>query len=179
MNKVRSLCIALVCSALLSGCYQSATPLIAANTGDFPFGADTRYTAFEWNADMRQWDASEPGSVKRDGNHYVQAADGGAPSDATPFVLKSIGGGFYIGQEEADSRFVYDLLKIEGATVYEYALSCSDSDQPLAAQGLIDQITTEGVVGKICTVSSFAKLTQVFRTMQDRQPKAKFVMQRQ
>jgi len=180
MIKVRPLCMALVCSALLSGCYQSTTPLIAAGTSDFPFGARTRYTAFEWDADMKQWEMSEPGSTSRDGDHYVQLADGSSPADATPFTLKSIGGGFYIGQEEADSRYVYDLLKIDGDTVYEYALSCDDeSGQPFVMQGLIDSITTEGVLGKICTVSSFDKLARVFRTIQEqRQPKAKFVIQR-
>jgi len=179
MNRLRNVAIAFLCSTLLSACYQSAAPLIAAGTGDFPFAAKLRYTAFEWNAEMRQWEPSEPGTTSREGDHYVQIVDGGAPSDTTPFTLKSIGGGFYIGQEESDSHYNYDLLKIEGDIVYEYALSCSESDRPFLAQGLIDAIAMEGVVGNVCTVSNFDKLAAVFRAgAGSRQPKAKFVIQR-
>jgi hypothetical protein len=179
MNRLRNVAIAFLCSALLSACYQSAAPLIAPGAGDFPFGASLRYTAFEWNAEMKQWEPDEPGSTSREGDHYVQAADGSAPGDATPFTLKSIGGGFYIGQEQADSHYNYDLLKIEGDTVYEYALSCSESDRSFLAQGLIDAIEMEGVVGNVCTVSNFDKLATVFRAgAESRQPKAKFVIQR-
>jgi hypothetical protein len=179
MNRLRNVAIAFLCSALLSACYQSAAPLIAPGAADFPFGARLRYTAFEWNIEMRQWEPSEPGSTSREGDHYVQTADGSTPGDVTPFTLKSIGDGFYIGQEEADSHYTYDLLKIEGDTVYEYALSCSESDQTFVVQGLIDAIAMEGVVGNICTVSSLDKLARVFRAVaESRQPKAKFVIQR-
>ena len=109
----------------------------------------------------------------------MQLADGGAPGDATPFILKSIGGEFYIGQEEANSRYVYDLLKIEGDIVYEYAMSCDESDRKFVAQGLIDEIKMEGLLGNTCTVSSFDKLAQVLRAIaENRQPKAKFVIER-
>ncbi len=104
MNRLRNVAMACLCSTLLSACYQSAAPLIAPGAGDFPFAAPLRYTAFEWNAEMKQWEPSEPGATTREGDHYVQTPDGGAPTDATPFMLKSIGGGFYIGQEEADSH---------------------------------------------------------------------------
>ena len=178
MNRLRNVAIALMCAMLLPGCYQSAAPLIASGTGDFPFGAPNRYTAFEWNAEMRQWESSEPGSLTREGDHYVQTPDGSAPTDATPFTLKNIGNGLYIGQEEADGHYNYDLLKIEGDTVYEYALNCSESDRAFIARGLIDAIAMEGVVGNVCTVSNFDKLATVFRENASRQPKAKFVIQK-
>ena len=114
----------------------------------------------------------------RDGDHYVQTPDGSAPGDATPFTLKSIGGGFYIGQEEADSHYVYDLLKIEGDTIYEYGLTCDDAARPFQSQGLIDTIETAGLLGSTCTVSNFDKLAQVFRAAAGRQPKAKFIIAR-
>jgi hypothetical protein len=179
MTRLRNVAIAVLCSALLSACYQSTAPLIAPGTADFPFGAQFRYTAFEWNTEMKQWEPDEPGSTSREGDHYVQASDGSPPSDASPFTLKSIGGGFYIGQEESDSHYNYDLLKIDGDTVYEYALSCGESDRTFLAQGLIDKIAIEGVLGNVCTVSNFDKLAAVFRAgAQSRQPKAKFVIQR-
>jgi hypothetical protein len=153
-------------------------PLISPGTADYPFAAPLRYTAFEWNAEMRQWDPSEPGSTTREGDHYVQTPDGSAPTDATPFTLKAIGNGLYIGQEEADSHYNYDLLKIEGDTIYEYALTCSESDRAFIAQGLIDGIESQGVVGNVCTVSNFDKLARVFRESASRQPKAKFVIQK-
>lgn len=178
MNRLRNVAIVFLCSASLSACYQSTAPLIAPGAGDFPFGARVRYAAFEWNVEMRQWEPSEPGSTSREGDHYVQAADGSAPGNVTPFTLKGIGGGFYIGQEEADSHYTYDLLKIEGDIVYEYALSCSESDRTFVAQGLIDTIAMEGVVGDVCTLSNFDKLARVFRAVaESRQPKAKFVIQ--
>ena len=179
MNKSIPACVALVCSVLLSGCYQSAAPLIAPGAADFPWGARVRYTSFEWNAAMRQWEPAEPGVTSRDGDHYVQVVDGSPPGDATPFTLKSIGGDFYIGQEEADSRYVYDLLKIEGDLVYEYAMSCDESARKYVAQGLIDDIKMEGLLGNTCTVSSFDKLAQVLRAIAENgQPKANFVIER-
>ncbi len=179
MNKVLPALFVILCSTLLSGCYQSAAPLIAPDAADFPFGARLRYAAFEWNADKGMWDDSEPGALAREGDHYLQTPDGSAPSDATPFRLKSIEGGYYIGQEEADSRYVYDLLKIDGDTIYEYAITCDDAAKPLVAMGLVDKIEMEGVVGNICTVSNFDRLAQVFRgIVMNRQPKAKFVIAR-
>jgi hypothetical protein len=178
MNRSIFVLLVTLGSLLLSGCYQSAQPLIAANAGDFPFPQRARYAAFEWNAGTQAWDGSEPGLAVRDGDHYVQTPDGSAPGDATAFMLKSIGGSFYIGQEEADSHFVYDLLKIEGDAIYEYGLTCDDAARLFQSQGLIDTIESAGLLGNTCTVSNFDRLAQVFRAAAGRQPKAKFVIAR-
>ena len=178
MNRSVTALLVTLSALVLSGCYQSAQSLIATGAGDFPFPQRARYTSFEWNAAMNAWDESEPGLAVRDGDHYVQTPDGSTPNDATPFMLKSIGGGYYIGQEESDSHYVYDLLKIEGDTVYEYGLTCDDAARAFQSQGLIDGIESAGVLGNTCTVSNFDKLAQVFRAQVNRQPKAKFVIAR-
>ena len=155
---------------LLSGCYQSAAPLIAPGAGDFPFGARVRYTSFEWNAEMRQWEMAEPGLTLRDGDHYVQMVDGSAPSNATPFRAEEHRRRSLCRTGMADSHYVYDLLKIEGDIVYEYAMSCDESDRKFMVQGSIDDIKMEGLLGKTCTVSSFDKLSQVASRVSPKEP---------
>ena len=89
------------------------------------------------------------GFVKRpDGSYHkvpqvgivVQLADLSTSDKGDPFLLKSIGGNYYIAQQANNSSFIYDLIRINGNIVYQYGMNCADEDQKFVAQGLIDSL---------------------------------------
>lgn len=172
---------ALVLAAALGACFESAKPLIAAKDGDFPFDRSIRYTFYEWDKEKSTWLPSETGTVNRDGDHYVQLDDGGLVRDAKPFLLKSIGNGYFIAQQPNNAIYFYDLLRIQGDIVYQYGMPCTDADKKFADQGLLDSFTKDTQWGNTCRVSSFDKLTQVLRAIAtDRpQPQGMYAIQRQ
>jgi hypothetical protein len=164
----------------LGACFESAQPLIAANDADFPFDRGVRYTFYEWDKDRRTWQPSETGTVTREGDHYVQLEDGAANNDATPFVLKSIGNGYFIAQQPDHSVYIYDLVRIQGDIVYQYGMPCTDEDRKFADQGLLDSFTADTQSGNSCKVSSLDKLTRVLRAIATErpQPQGMFAIQR-
>ena len=83
----------------VGACFESAQPLIAAKDADFPFERSVRYTFYEWDKEKTVWQPSETGTVNRDGDHYVQLDDGGLVKDAKPFLLKSVGNGYFVAQQ--------------------------------------------------------------------------------
>lgn len=172
--------VVLAFAFLLAGCFESAAPLIAAKDADFPLGNSTRYRLYEWNEQLRQWDISEAGTVTRNGDHYDQIEDVAFIRDAKPFLLKSISGGFYIGQQPNGASYVYDLLKIESDAVYEYGMPCVEADRKFVAQGLIDTFTVDGSFGNTCTVSNFDRLARAFRAIaaENRQPQGKYIVEK-
>jgi hypothetical protein len=146
----------------LGACFESAQPLIAANDADFPFDRGVRYTFYEWDKDRRTWQPSETGTVTREGDHYVQLEDGAANNDATPFMLKSIGNGYFIAQQPDRSVYIYDLLRIQNNIVYQFGFPCTDADRKFIDQGLLDGFTATERSGNTCKVSDFDKLRQMF-----------------
>jgi len=154
-------CAALALAAVLGACFESAQPLISAGDGDFPFDRSVRYTFYEWDKDKGTWQPSETGTVNREGDHYVQLDDGGLVNDAKPFLLKSIGNGYFIAQQPNDAVYFYDLLRIQGDIVYQYGMPCTEADKKFADQGLLDSFTKDTQYGNTCRVSNFDKLTQV------------------
>jgi hypothetical protein len=165
------LCCAVVGLAIaLGACFESAQPLIAAKDADFPFQSTIRYTFYEWDKAKSTWQASETGTVNRDGDHYVQLDDGGLVKDAAPFLLKSIGNGYFIAQQPNNAVYIYDLLRFQGDIVYQYGIACADADKKYADQGLVDSFTKDTQFGNTCRVSSFAKLSQTLRAIANDRP---------
>ena len=162
----------------LGACFESAQPLISTANADFPFTTTARYTFYEWNKEQKTWQPSETGTVSRDGDHYVQIDDGGLTQDAKPFLLKSIGDGYFIAQQPSDVIYIYDLLKIQGDVVYQFGMACADADKKFADQRLIDSFTKDSYGGNSCKVSDFDKLKQVlFAIAKDRpQPQGMYTL---
>jgi hypothetical protein len=153
----------------LGACFESVQPLIAAKDADFPFDRTFRYTLYEWDKKKSVWTPSETGTVNRDGDHYVQVDDGGLVKDATPFLLKSVGNGYFIAQQPNDMVYIYDLLKIQGNVVYQFGMPCSDEDKKYADRKLLDS-HVGGQYGNSCRVSNFDKLRQVLLAVAKERP---------
>jgi hypothetical protein len=173
-------CAVIGLAMALGACFESAQPLIAPGNADFPFNTGVRYTFYEWDKDKGIWQPSETGTVNREGDHYVQLDDGGLVKDAKPFLLKSIGNGYFVAQQPNEMVYVYDLLRIQGDIVYQYGMPCTDADKTFADDGLLDSFTKDTQYGNTCTVSDFDKLTQVLRTIaKDRpQPQGMYALTR-
>src|SRR5687768_1219666 len=107
-------CAAVGLAMALGACFESVQPLIAAGSADFPFDRPVRYTLYEWDKEKSTWQPSETGTVNRDGDHYVQLDDGGLVKDAKPFLLKSIGNGYFVAQQPNDAVYIYDLVRMQG-----------------------------------------------------------------
>jgi hypothetical protein len=144
----------------LGACFESVQPLIAAKDADFPFTSSFRYTLYEWDKEKGIWTPSETGTVNREGDHYVQLDDGGLVREEKPFLLKSVGNGYFIAQQPNEMVYIYDLLKIQGNVVYQFGMPCADEDKKYADQKLLDSFS-EGQFGNTCRVSNFDKLRQV------------------
>ena len=144
----------------LGACFESVQPLIAAKDADFPFTSNFRYTLYEWDKEKSVWTPSETGTVNREGDHYVQLDDGGLVREAKPFLLKSIGDGYFIAQQPNQRGYIYDLLKVQGDVVYQFGMLCADEDKKYADQGLLDAFLKEQY-GNTCRVSNFDNLRQV------------------
>ena len=170
MLKRLQVAIALLFTVMLGGCYESATPLIAARDADFPFERTFHYTFYEWNKDTRNWQPSETGTISRDGDHYVQLTDVGTNDKGDPFLLKSIGDNYYIAQQPNNANFIYDLVRINGNIVYQYGMICADEDKKFVTQGLIDSFKTDSTRGNICAVSNLDKLARLFRAIAAERP---------
>jgi len=162
--------IVVVLTMLLGGCFESATPLIAAANADYPFAQTFHYTFYEWNKDAKNWQPSETGTISRDGDHYVQLADLSSSDKGDPFLLKSIGDNYYIAQQPNNSTFIYDLVRINGNIIYQYGMNCADTDKKFVAQGLIDSFKTESTRGNVCAVSSLDKVGRLFRAIAAERP---------
>jgi hypothetical protein len=145
----------------VGACFESAQPLISSKDADFPFTASFRYAFYEWDKEQKTWQPSETGTVNREGDHYVQIDDGGLVKDANPFLLKSIGDGYYIAQQPNEMAYVYDLLKVQGDVVYQFGMPCMDADKKFADQGLLDSFMKDTQYGNTCRVSNFDNLKQV------------------
>ena len=173
-------CAVLALAMGLGACFESAQPLIAANDADFPFDRGVRYTFYEWDKERRTWQPSETGTVTREGDHYVQREDGALTNDGTPFVLKSIGNGYFVAQQPERSVFIYDLVRIQGDVVYQYGMPCTDEDRKFTDQGLLDSFTADTPSGNSCKVSSLDKLTRVLRAIATErpQPQGMYAVQR-
>ena len=154
----------------LGACFESAQPLISSGNADFPFTTNVRYTFYEWDKEKKGWQPSETGTVNRDGDHYVQIDDGGLTQDAKPFLLKSIGNGYYIAQQPNDMVYIYDLMKIQGDVVYQFGMPCTDADKTFADQRLLDSFTKDSFGGNSCRVSDFDKLAQVLLAIAKERP---------
>jgi hypothetical protein len=167
-------------AAILAACFESAQPLIAANEAEFPFGALTRYTFYEWDKERRSWQPNETGTVKREADHYVQLDDGGRLSDSNPIRLKGIGDGYFIAQQQNNSTYVYDLMKIQNDVAYQFGFPCSAADKKYVEQGLLDGFTADDRWGNTCRVSSFDKLRQIFlaNAAEQNQPLGMYALQR-
>ena len=159
--KTISRCAMVGLGLVLGACFESAQPLISANNADFPFAPTFRYAFYEWDKEQKTWQPSETGTVNREGDHYVQIDDGGLAREAKPFLLKSIGDGYYIAQQPNDMAYVYDLLKVQGDVVYQFGMPCMDADKKFADQGLLDSFMKDTQYGNTCRVSDFDKLKQV------------------
>ena len=179
MRKLLHSAVAAVLAAMLSGCFESEQPLITAGNADYPFDRDFHYVFYEWNKDSKNWEPSETGTVKRDGDHYVQLADVGN-DNGNPFFLKAIGDNFYVAQQPNRSNYMYDLVRINGNIIYQYGMSCTDEDKKFAEQKLIDSFKAESNGGNTCRVSNLNQLGRVFRAIAvDRpQPQGMFGMDR-
>ena len=163
-------CAVVVVAMAVGACFESAEPLILAKGADFPLGTNLRYTFYEWDKEKKTWQPSETGMVNREGDHYVQIDDGGLVRDAKPFLLKSIGDGYFIAQQPDDRVYIYDLLKIQGDVVYQFGMPCMDADKKFADQGLLDSFMKETQYGNTCRVSDFDKLKQVLFAIAKERP---------
>ena len=170
MTKQFLRCAVVGLAMALGACFESVEPLIMAGAADFPFDKSVRYTFYEWDKEKNTWQASETGTINRDGDHYVQLDDGGLVKEAKPFLLKSIGNGFFVGQQPNNMAFMYDLLRIQGDIVYQYGMACADADKKYADQGLLDGFMKDTQWGNTCSVSSFDKLARVLRAIADERP---------
>ena len=153
---------ALILAAVVGACFESAEPLIAANDADFPFDKGVRYTFYEWDKERRVWHPNETGTLRRDGEHYVQLDDGSQRTDPDPIMFKSIGNGYFIAQQKENAAYIYDLVRLQNDMAYQYGLACANEDRKFADQGLLDSFTPTDRSGNTCRVSSFDKLRQIF-----------------
>jgi len=174
-------CAAVALAMVLGACFESAQPLIAAGEGDFPFGQLVRYTFYEWDKEKGIWQPNETGTLKRVDDHYVELDDGGRRSDENPIQFKSVGNGYFIGQQKENAVYIYDLLRLQNDIAYQYGLACADEDRKFAEQGLLDSFTASERSGNTCKVSSFDKLRQIFLALaaERRQPQGMYAIQRQ
>jgi hypothetical protein len=163
-------CAVVVVAMAVGACFESAQPLISAKSADFPLGPNLRYTFYEWDKEKKTWQPSETGMVNREGDHYVQIDDGGLVRDAKPFLLKSIGDGYFVAQQPDERVYIYDLLKIQGDVVYQFGMPCADADKKFADQGLLDSFMKDTQYGNTCRVSDFDKLKQVLFAIAKERP---------
>jgi hypothetical protein len=180
MSRPLRRCAAVGLAAVLAACFESAEPLIGANGGDFPLAPLTRYTFYEWDKERRTWQPNETGTLRREGDHYVQLDDGGRLNDANPIRLKTIGNGYFIAQQQNNALYIYDLLRIQNDVVYQFGFPCSPADRKFLDQGLLDAFTADERWGNSCKVSSFDKLRQIFlaNAAEQGQPHGMYVLDR-
>ncbi len=148
----------------LTGCgFTSDKPLIGSSQADYPLKDGAHYVHYELDAATGQWQKTGEANLHLQNGNYQLAGmkNSSGNTDAShTFLVKAIGDGYYIAQED-----YYDLLKIDGNTVYVYRIRCEpDFDRKLAATGVIDRIGSAegGGDDASCIVSSLDNLTQVF-----------------
>ena len=165
-------CAVVGLALVVGACFESAQPLISSASADFPFAKSFRYAFYEWDKEAKTWQPSGTGTINRDGDHYVQIDDGGLVQEAKPFLMKSVGDGYFIAQQPNEMSYIYDLLKIQGDVVYQFGMPCEDADKKYADQGLLDGFM-ETQYGNTCRVSNFDKLRQVMFAIAKERPQPK------
>ncbi len=156
MPRAVRVCLLVLLTAALSGCFLSTSALIGPGEADHPFAGKTAYTLSRSADDGRHWTEEGSGTLGTAGDAYVM--DGEAD---TAFTVRRAFGDYYIGQQQDHGVYYYDLLHVEGDHVYLYGFTCGEEDRRHVQSGLIDTVTTESD-GLHCTVSDFGKLAKVF-----------------
>jgi hypothetical protein len=152
---------------LLGGCFESATPLIAATNADYPFEQPFHYMFYEWNKDAKNWEPSETGTISRDGDHYVQLADLGNSDKGDPFLLKSIGDNYYIAQQPNNSSFIY--VRSARRIISTNMGWRAPTGTRVRRTGPARFIHRRSTAGSICVVSSLRK-GRLFRAIAAERP---------
>jgi hypothetical protein len=153
---------AVALAAVLGACFESAEPLIATNDADYPFDKGVRYTFYEWDKERRTWQPQETGTLRREGDHYVQLDDGAKRNDPSPILFKDIGRGYFIAQQKESSAYIYDLVLLQNDIAYQFGFACATEDKAFADKGLLDSFTPTERSGNTCRVSNFDKLKEIF-----------------
>jgi hypothetical protein len=162
MKKRRVRCFAVALAAVVSACFESAEPLITGAEADFPFAPSVRYSFYEWDKQRRVWQPHETGTLKRDGDRYLQLDDGGRLDGSNGIRFKAIGDGYFVVQQQNAAAYVYDLLRIQNNIVYQFGFACTESDRKFVERGLLDGFAATERSGNTCKVSSLDKLRQIF-----------------
>ena len=180
MTKMGQGCAAVALAAMLAACFESAEPLIVASQADFPFAQVSRYTFYEWDKERRVWQPHETGTLKREGDHYVQLDDGGRLDGSNAIRLKAIGDGYFIAQQQSNAIYIYDLLRMQNNIVFQFGFACAEADRRFVEQGLLDSFTPTERSGNVCRVSSLEKLRQIFlaNAAEQNQPYGMFTIDR-
>lgn len=175
-NVIRAGIAACAC-LLLAACYVSDNPLYNATTDSFyPFAAGSHYQRYS-STPEGEWNADETGTLNLNGSWYQTVNSKGDQSK--PFILKSWGQ-YAIVEGQEDNGYIYDLVRIDGNTIYDYGISCDD-DNPDALKnaGLISRIDTDEDGFSSCTVESGQNLEQIMQRALDAgaKPDSKYVIE--
>lgn len=177
MRTVIRACFAACACLLLAACFGSDNALYNPTTDSFyPFAAGAHYQRYTSTTDGG-WNTDESGTLNLSGSWYQTVNSKGDQSK--PFILKSWGQYAIIEAQNGD-KFIYDIVKIDGNTVYEYDLSCDDNDpDALKNAGLISRVDTDDNGMSTCTVDSAQALQQIMQRALDAgaKPDSKYVLE--
>ncbi len=129
-------------ASFLSGCYETAEPLITPANADYPLGDGHAY----------QFDDGTVGTIWLDdtlasGARYLHQM--GPEGEPEVLLFRNIRDNYYVVQREKITTFEYALVRIEDIAVYNYNLRCDPAlDHAAIAQGdlvVTDKIAADGV----------------------------------
>jgi hypothetical protein len=177
MTNVIRACFAACACLLLAACYVSDNPLYNATTDSFyPFAAGAHYQRYT-STPEGEWNLDESGTLNLNGSWYQTVNSKGDQSKL--FIVKSWGQYAIIEGQDGNS-YIYDLVRIDGDTVYDYGVSCDDDDpDALKNAGLISRIDTDENGLSSCKVETADALQQILQRALDAgaKPDSKYVFE--
>lgn len=163
--------LVLGCALLtLSACFESKELLFSKANAAYPFANHTNYILYTRETGRREtdWKQSYAGTITLGTNRiYTEAHHNGGKESTSSVLLFSIGDGYYIIADISDpgasGRVYYDLLKLDGTTVYRYGLDCASAVKADLIAAAISPPDTDG----FCNVKTLDGLIATFRRMID------------
>lgn len=183
---VRSKTCLITFALMLSGCFASQKPLIAAGSADRPFADGATFTEYVNCATAvllgcTGYSAKGTGSLSIKNGAYVGNPDPGDDTAAklavqpgagadSPVLLKAMGGDLFLlqvsmGGPDASlpDKYIYQLVQIKGATAYIYLMTCEENgDKRFVKSGQLTAITNAMMMAT-CETDDTQNLMKVFR----------------
>ena len=171
---------------MLSGCFASQKPLIAAASADRPFRDGATFTEYVNCATAvllgcTGYSAKGSGSLSIKNGAYVPKPDPGDDTAAkmaaqsgggdAPVLLKAMGDDLFLLQVSMDGeasasmpdKYIYQLVQIKGSTAYVYLMTCEENgDKRFVKSGQLTAIT-DAMMMATCEADDAQNLVKVFR----------------